>query len=339
MQMDGKRSVLLVGGAGYIGTVMTGYFLRRGWQVRSFDQLIYKNESCVWPFFSDPGYEFLRGDLRDASKYEQALSGVDHVVILAGLVGDPITKKYPELSDAINLKAIGSFIEALRSHPVQKAVFVSTCSNYGMVDRDEAVDEDYPLAPLSLYAKHKVEIEGRLLALKGSAGFQPTILRFATAFGISPRMRFDLTVNEFVRELHLGKELLVYDAKTWRPYCHVRDFARAVEKVLVASPEKVAFEVFNVGCEENNFTKEMIVREVQKLLPDSRVQYQERGSDPRNYRVNFDKIRRTLDFTPQESVRMGIAEILGALRQDLFAHVDDQLYFFGNYEIQDSFHG
>lgn len=335
MERERKRNILLVGGAGYIGTVMTDHFLRKEWGVRCFDQLIYKNESCVWPFLSDPGYEFVRGDLRDASQYGQALSGVDDVVILAGLVGDPITKKYPEQSDAINLKGIRSFLDVLQSHPVQRVVFISTCSNYGMVDKDEAVDEDYPLAPLSLYAKHKVEIEKQLLALKGKVGFRPTILRFATAFGVSPRMRFDLTVNEFVRELYLGKELLVYDAKTWRPYCHVRDFARAVESVLIASPDKVTFEVFNVGCDENNFTKEMIVQEVERLLPNSRVRYQEHGSDPRNYRVNFDKIRETLDFRPRETVSMGIAETLGALRQGLFAHVDEQKHFYGNYQVYD----
>jgi nucleoside-diphosphate-sugar epimerase len=107
-----------------------------------------------------------------------------------------------------------------------------------------------------------VEMEKKIMGLKGKVGFHPTILRFATAFGLSSRMRFDLTVNEFVRELHLGKELVVFDAKTWRPYCHVKDFARAVEQVLSAPVNTVDFEVFNVGCEENNFTKLMIVEEI-----------------------------------------------------------------------------
>src|SRR5207247_961507 len=135
---------------------------------------------------------------------------------------------------------------------------------------DEPVDENHALAPLSLYAKHKVEMEKQLLSYKGKVGFFPTILRFATAFGLSPRMRFDLTVNEFVREMYLGKELLVFDAKTWRPYCHVRDFSRAVEFVLRAPTNKVDFEVFNVGSEANNFTKQMIVDETLKYLPDSK---------------------------------------------------------------------
>jgi nucleoside-diphosphate-sugar epimerase len=146
-------------------------------------------------------------------------------------------------------------------------------------------------------------------------------------------MRFDLTVNEFVRELHLGKELLVFDPNTWRPYCHVRDFARAIEEVLRAPTSKVAFEVFNVGCEENNFTKLMVVEEIMRHIPRSKVTYQERGADPRNYRVNFDKIRRVLNFTPEISVQQGISEILAALSQGLFDHVEEQRHFFGNYEI------
>ena len=201
------------------------------------------------------------------------------------------------------------------------------------MEKDEAVDENYTLTPLSLYAKHKVEMEKKIMSLKGKVGFHPTILRFATAFGLSSRMRFDLTVNEFVRELHLGKELVVFDAKTWRPYCHVKDFSRAVEQVLSAPVNTVDFEVFNVGCEENNFTKLMIVEEIVKHIPQSKVAYQEQGADPRNYRVNFEKIRRTLGFTPEVSVQQGVSEILTSLRQGLFDHVEEQKHFFGNYEI------
>ncbi|OAF10677.1 hypothetical protein AYJ54_10430 [Bradyrhizobium centrolobii] len=328
-----KRKVLLVGGAGYVGSVMTGHLLGKGWSVRCLDQLIYKNESCAWPYLINPQYEFMRGDVRDPRIVTQALKDVDDVVILAGLVGDPITSKFPDESHAINRAGIGSLIDTLRNHPVDRLIFVSTCSNYGLVEEDTAVDENYPLAPLSLYAKHKVEMEQKILSLKGKVGFHPTVLRFATAFGLSSRMRFDLTVNEFVRELHLGNELLVFDPKTWRPYCHVSDFSRAVEQVLGAPTDKVAFEVFNVGCEENNFTKLMVVEEILKHIPRSKVTYQERGADPRNYRVNFEKIRRVLNFTPEVSVPQGVNEILAALRQGLFDHVEEQRHFFGNYEI------
>jgi nucleoside-diphosphate-sugar epimerase len=328
-----NRKVLLVGGAGYVGAVMTNHLLWKGWSVRCLDQLIYQNQSSVQAYLPSSNYEFIHGDMRDPGAVAAALDGVDDVVILAGLVGDPITKTYPQESDEINRAGVAALIDAVGTHPVDRLIFVSTCSNYGMVEKDEVVDENYPLTPLSLYAKHKVEMEKKILALEGQVRYHPTILRFATAFGLSSRMRFDLTVNEFVRELYLGKDLLVFDAKTWRPYCHVKDFARAVETVLSAPADKVSFEVFNVGCEANNFTKQMVVEEIVNHLPEAKITYREAGSDPRNYRVNFEKIRQTLGFTPEVSVEAGIEEILKALRQGLFDQVEERKHFYGNYQI------
>ena len=150
-----------------MGSVITGHLLRKGWHVRCLDQLIYKNESCAWPYLSVPQYEFMQGDIRDPRFANQALKGVDDVVILAGLVGDPITSKYPDESHAINRNGVASFIDAMQHHPVDRLIFVSTCSNYGLVEVDTAVDENYPLAPLSLYAKHKVEMEQKIPRSQG----------------------------------------------------------------------------------------------------------------------------------------------------------------------------
>jgi nucleoside-diphosphate-sugar epimerase len=159
------------------------------------------------------------------------------------------------------------------------------------------------------------------------------VLRFATAFGLSPRMRFDLTVSEFTRELYLGHELLVFDAYTWRPYCHVQDLSAAIRCVLEAKRDGVHFEVFNVGGESNNFTKQMIVDEIMRQVPEGKVQYQEHGSDPRNYRVSFKKIREHLGFSIQYSIRRGVEELLKALREGLFDNVESQSCWFGNYKI------
>jgi len=331
--MRQHRKILLVGGAGYIGSVMSSFFLQSGWHVRSLDDLIYKNESTVWPYLSYPEYEFMRGDVRDPSVCARAVADIQDVVILAGLVGDPVTNKYPSASESINLQGIRTLLYTLGHSGVERVAFVSTCSNYGLVEGDVAVDENFPLAPLSLYAKHKVEVENVILESRGQISYTPTVLRFATAFGVSPRMRFDLTVNEFARELYLGNELLVFDATTWRPYCHVRDFCRAVERVLQASRLDVGFEVFNVGSEESNFTKQMIVDEVAKNVSRSRVRYQQKGADPRNYRVNFAKIRRVLGFKPEVPLPVGVIEILSALDKGLFDHVEEQRHFFGNYEV------
>jgi nucleoside-diphosphate-sugar epimerase len=331
--MKTNRRVLLIGGAGYIGSVMSGYLLDQGWRVRCFDQLIFGNQICISFYLSHPGYEFIYGDLTDSAKLQSVLEGVDDVVILAGLVGDPITKKYPERSQAINLDGILQTVHSLNGRGLNRVIFISTCSNYGLIRSEETADESFELNPLSLYAKAKVVVEQELISLQGKVDYHATILRFATAFGLSPRMRFDLTVNEFTREMFLNNELLVYDAKTWRPYCHVRDFSRVVDKVLKAPEKQISFEVFNAGGECNNFSKQSVVDEIFQHFPNAPVKYKEQGSDPRNYKVNFSKIKNVLGFEPEHTVADGIVELIGALKQNIFSRVEEQPNFYHNLEI------
>lgn len=328
-----RRPVLVVGGAGYVGSVLCAHLLERGYGVRSFDLLLYNNQGAVVPFLGRPGYRFVHGDLADAEAMTAALEGVGDVVLLGGLVGDPITKKYPEAARRINEGGYETILGLLDGRPLNSVVFVSTCSNYGLIEDDRLADEGCRLKPLSLYAKSKVAIENRILALHGKVDYAPTILRFATAFGLSPRMRFDLTLSEFTREMFLGHELLVYDPHTWRPYCHLRDLAEVVVRVLEAPRERVAFEVFNVGGEANNHTKRSIVEAILEQLPEARVRYQEHGSDPRNYRVDFTRVRERLNFEPEFTLEDGIRELIAAMRQSLFLDIDQPRGFYGNHEI------
>jgi len=161
----------------------------------------------------------------------------------------------------------------------------------------------------------------------------PTILRFATAFGLSPRMRFDLTISEFTRTIALGKSLLVYDSETWRPYCHVKDFALLIEAVLFSSKSKVAFEVFNAGADFNNATKQMIVDKIVKRIPDANVKFQKHGNDPRNYRVDFSKVNSVLGFLPKYTIDDGIEELISCMKDNVFDLVDENENFYGNYSI------
>lgn len=328
-----RRKVLVVGGAGYIGSVLTGKLLGAGYQVRCSDLLLYRNGITVTPYLNHADYEFMKGDLADPAHLEAAFDGITDVVILAGLVGDPITKKYPEASGRINDEGIQRLIDACNGRRLNRVIFVSTCSNYGLIPEDSTADENFELTPLSLYAKSKVAAEQKLTALKGKVDYQPTVLRFATAFGLSPRMRFDLTVGEFTRAMFRAEDLLVYDAHTWRPYCHLKDFSEVIRRVIEAPPERVAFEVFNAGGDVNNATKQTIVDTIKSFLPEAPVRYQAHGADPRNYRVNFAKIRRVLHFEPSMTVRDGVAELLGALNQGLFADVESNKPFYGNYEL------
>ncbi len=329
-----KRRVLLIGGAGYIGSVLTGDLLEKGYRVRCLDLFLYQNKRAIAAYENHPDFDWQGGDFTDESMLEPALRGITDVVVLAGLVGDPITRKYPVESQKINEDGILKLFEALHGRKLSRVVFVSTCSNYGLIEDGKIADENYELKPLSAYAKAKVFAEKKLLSLRGHVDYAATILRFATAFGLSPRMRFDLTVNEFMRELYFGKCLQVYDAHTWRPYCHVRDFSRLIGGVLEAPLEKISFEVFNAGGDANNFTKEMIVNEIRESIKTGTVEYKEKGSDPRNYKVDFRKVSERLAFTPEWTVRDGIQELLRAFQNRQFEDIESQRNFYGNYHLE-----
>jgi nucleoside-diphosphate-sugar epimerase len=327
------KNILIIGGEGYIGNVVTTHLLNAGYGVISYDNLLFRNNHCVLHKFQNPYYQFIYGDMLNVKHLKSVLDGVDGVVLLAGLVGDPITKKYPNESATINDEGVKKVINLCSENNIDQFIFVSTCSNYGLIKDDELAHEEFELNPLSLYAKSKIYAEKHILSLVGNTDMNPTILRFATAFGLSPRMRFDLTVSEFTRDMAMGKDLLVYDADTWRPYCHVEDFARLIQMVMEAPKEKVSFEVFNAGGEINNATKQMIVDSILKIIPDGKVKYQKHGSDPRNYRVNFKKVKTVLGFEPKYTIQDGIDELVDAISNHIFDHVDENKNFHGNYEI------
>ena len=332
--LDCARKVLIVGGSGYIGGPVTTALLHNGMAVRNLDLLVYGHQGAMVGHLHHPAYEFLFGDMGDEATLDMALDGVTDVVILAGLVGDPITKKFPEASRAVNDLALKRCIGRLNGKGLNKVIFVSTCSNYGMISDSEIADEEYELKPLSHYAMCKVKTERYLRSLKGNVDYHPTILRFATAFGLAPRMRFDLTVNEFTRNLFLDKELLVYDSHTRRPYCHVKDFSRLIHQVLECPVEDVSFEVFNAGCDDINHTKQNIVDLICERLPSRKVAYLQHSRDSRNYRVSFEKLRSRLHFRCEYSVINGIEELIWALNSHLFDDVEARRDFFGNYQLQ-----
>ena len=197
-----------------------------------------------------------------------------------------------------------------------------------MSDPDAYVDERSTLAPVSLYAELKVKIERYLLEeMPRSASFAPVALRFATVYGLSPRMRFDLTVNEFSKEIALRRQLVVFGERFWRPYCHVRDFARAFLAVLRAPVEKIAYRVYNVGDTKENYTKQMIVDELQRVDENARISYVSQIDDPRDYRVNCDLIKSELGFKITRTVPEGIREVFDVVRLGVVTQADDQRYY------------
>jgi nucleoside-diphosphate-sugar epimerase len=195
-------------------------------------------------------------------------------------------------------------------------VIASTCSNYGkLADGDVYATEEFDLRPVSLYAETKVAAE--LDALARADGFATCCLRFATVYGVSPRMRFDLTVNEFTREVALGKELVVFGEQFWRPYVHVRDAARAASLVLSAPLEQIRGQVFNVGSTDENYRKLDIVDLLKLRNPAANISFVHKDEDPRDYRVSFEKVKESLGFETERSVDTGIDEVISLIESGL----------------------
>jgi len=329
-----QRLVLVPGGAGYIGSVLTRRLLERGMGVRVLDSLLYGNGDSL-DGVEGAGYDFVEGDVRSAEDVRGALQGVTDVVLLASLVGDPVCKGNPDLARQTNLDGARRVFEAADEAGVDRLIFASTCSNYGLRSEDDhPASEDDELHPLSLYAETKVEMEREILDRADDWSFSPTILRLATAYGLSPRMRFDLTVSEFTRELVLGNPLDVYDPDTWRPYCHTEDISEAIATTLEAPAADVEGEVFNTGGDEGNFTKRMIVEAALDALDGKgEVVWTEGGDDARNYRVSFAKIHDRLGFEPKHTVPGSISELVAALREGRFTDVEERSLFYRNYEL------
>jgi nucleoside-diphosphate-sugar epimerase len=317
------KQVLVTGGAGYIGSMLVPLLLARGYRVRVLDCLLHGGESMLGSW-AHPHFEFIRGDIRDGELVRHVLQHVDAVVHLAAIVGDPACACDPELARSVNVDGSFALIEESQRAGVKQFIFASTCSNYGRMRAAEAcVDETSELRPLSLYAETKVLIERALLESRGANGATcRTLLRFATVYGVAPRMRFDLTVNEFTKAVICDRRLVVFGEQYWRPYVHVFDVARAIESVLRAEPHRVRNTVFNVGATRENYRKRHIVDFARALAPDASVEYVPRGDDPRSYRVSFTRISRQLGFRITRTVPDGVAEVARLLMPGIIGDLD-----------------
>jgi len=321
-----QLSVLVIGGQGYIGTVLCNYFIKKNFKVASIDHKIY-NQKIDTDLSKYKNYNI---SLSQKKRILQIAEGFDHIVFLASAVGDPITKKYPKISTKINEKYTLSLLKSFSKLSIKKLIFISTCSNYGISKK--VVNEKSPLKPLSVYAKNKVMIEKFLLNKKNKYKFPIIILRFSTAYGWSPRMRFDLTINEFVRNFFYKKEFDLYDPFTWRPYCHVNDFSRIIEKVI-NSKKEIGREVFNVGNNLNNLTKNKVVNKINKFLKKPNIKLVINTSvDMRNYKVDFSKLKNFFNIYPKYSIDYGIKEIISNLKKNPKKYLNKKK--FGNYEIK-----
>ncbi|UCC68783.1 MAG: NAD(P)-dependent oxidoreductase [Armatimonadota bacterium] len=317
--MPGRRiespKVVVTGAAGYIGSVLVSHLLAEGYRVEAVDSLMYGGDALV-AHLRHPRFRLHHCDIRDLSACGSVLAGADAVVHLAAIVGFPACAKMPKRDIwEINYQASLNLVnEAERNH-VRRFVFASSYSNYGVADESGIVTEESPLNPQSLYAETKVAAEVSLREQAPSLGVQPVLLRFATVFGVSPRMRFDLMVNQFVFEAHTSRRIELFQPDASRSFLHVFDAARAIEMAVAWEGDDVSGETFNVGSDDANMTKRELAALVARNVPGTVVEVEEMAldGDIRSIRLSCEKIRRRLSFHPTVSVERGVVEIIKAL--------------------------
>jgi nucleoside-diphosphate-sugar epimerase len=337
--MSDKGHILVTGGAGYIGSLLTAELLRSGYRVTVVDSLLYSGESLLG-FFAHPGFHFVKADVTEPGAVRAALPRdwpkPEAVVHLAAIVGFPACQAVgKQAAWKYNVEATKKVFEQAAGLGSGRFIFTSTYSNYGLSADGKPVVEDSPLNPQSLYAETKIAAEEYLLAQK-DAGPAPLIFRLATLYGISPRTRFDLIVNQFVLDAYTRRELIIYQRGYSRSFIHVRDVVRGIILGLEARREKVNGQVYNLGADDGNYTKDEIVGLVIKRLPETFVAYKDLtfGGDMRDLTVSFEKIRRVLGFTSTLTVDDGVREVVYALRMGLIRNPQDEHYRNAQFIVQ-----
>lgn len=315
------NTTLVVGGAGYIGSMVVDKLLALGCNVRLLDNLLYGDRS-IKPLLSNPNLEVIQGDCRNIQDAVRAMSNVKNVIHLAAIVGDPACAEDDANALQINYAATRMMLEVAKGHGIERFLFASSCSVYGA--SDDLMDEKSETVPISLYAETKLHSE-RVLLDAHSRTFHPTVLRFATVFGLALRPRFDLVVNLLTARAIQDGLIIIYNGDQWRPFIHVSDVAAAIVDTLSAPIEAVSGEILNVGDDQLNFTLAQVAEKIRTHIPQTRVQYVE-NSDRRNYRVSFQKIRNCLGFTAKRSVEAGILEIKRAFERGEILDYRDPFY-------------
>lgn len=317
--------VLVVGGAGYIGSTLTRELWQQGHDVTVFDLLMFGGEALL-PLYGQPRFRLVKGDVRDAAQLAEVMPGHDAVCLLAAIVGEPACNRDPDTAIATNLHGARNVLQAAQDAGVERFVFGSTCSNYGVADTGALVGETAPLKPLSTYSETKVTAEREILAAADN-GFHTTVLRFSTAFGVSARMRFDLLVSDFTLAAVRDGKVVIYGEQFWRPFVHVNDIAASIGLVLDAEPSLVSGEVFNVGSNDANTRKIDLGELVKSEVTGTNLEFVQRDTDPRSYRVDFSKINDRLGFRAQWSVEDGVREVHDALASGVWQDPSDSRFY------------
>ena len=337
--MSERPHVLVTGGAGYIGALLTAELLRAGWRVTVVDTLLFGGESLL-SFLAHPDFAFVRADVCDPRAVRDAVPrgwpDPQAVVHLAGIVGFPACQAVgKQAAWRYNVDATRSVHEQAAALGAERLIFASTYSTYGLSPDGKPVTEDSPLNPQSLYAETKLAAEQYLREQTGDRAV-PVIFRLATLYGLAPRTRFDLIVNQFVLDAYTRRELLIYQRGYSRSFVHVRDVVRGMLLGLQAPLEKIGGRTYNLGTDQGNYTKDEIVALVTKRLPETVVEYKDLtfGGDMRDITVSFARIREQLGFEAELTVDDGIRELVHALQSGLIREPNNQRYRNATFIVQ-----
>lgn len=333
------QHVLVTGGAGYIGSLLTGELLRLGAKVTVVDELLFGGESLLG-YLNHPNFHFVKGNVWEPRTIRNAVHDdwpvPEAIIHLAAIVGFPACQAVGrQVAWRYNVEATERVYEQAAILGVKRMVLASTYSNYGLSSDGEPVNEESPLRPQSLYAETKIAAERYLLGQK-DGNCTCLIFRLATLYGISPRTRFDLILNQFVLDAYTKRELLIYQRGYSRSFIHIRDVVQAFILGLTAPDDKIRGQVYNVGSDKGNHTKDEIVSMVLQRLPETVVQYKDMtfGGDMRDIKVSFAKIHKELGFETQYTAEDGVREVLHAIRTGLINNPQDQHYRNAQFIVQ-----
>jgi nucleoside-diphosphate-sugar epimerase len=318
-----NKNILVIGGAGYIGSALLPKLLERGYNVRLLDLFIF-GKSPIAKFINHPNLEIIENDFRKVDIVVSAMQNIDTVIHLGAIVGDPACALNEDLTVEINHLATRMIAEVARGYSVNRFIFASTCSVYGA--NDDILSEGSELNPVSLYARSKLSSEESLLSM-ATDDFSPIILRFSTIYGFSGRLRLDLVVNLLTCKAVMDDgRITVFGGDQWRPFLHVDDAALSVLRALEAPTKLTRNEIFNVGSNDQNYTIQDVGEIINRLVPNSKVISQGTDGDRRNYRVNFDKIKKIMGFKPNWNVEEGVKQVIAAIQRGEIEDYTDPIY-------------
>jgi nucleoside-diphosphate-sugar epimerase len=324
--MDDIRKVLIIGGAGYLGSVLSEACIDEGYSVTVYDSLQF-GSAGLESLKTQPGFCFIQGDVRNFAHLTSAIIGKDAVIMLAAVVGAPLCKQNPKDAIDINYLITNAVADCCVYYGVQRFIFASSDSIYGQIDG--SVDEQSEPNPISLYGilKRRVEEE---VSKKATGSFCPTFLRMATLFGLSPRMRFELIVNFLAMNAALYGKVTAFNGAQYRPLVHVRDAAQAYVRVLGSPEQLVRNKIYNVGDSKQNLRMCELAELVKETVPGLKLEYTSETKDYRSYFIECEKIKE-IGFQVKYDVKYGITEIHDAVKSGLYGDCSDEIYY--NYHM------